>query len=682
MLLTGLLLPVAGAQELKLGSDTALSGENVELPLTLSSPDPVEGMEVAFEWDGARGTGVDLTPGPALADADTVQVRVGADFMAMGVVMDSDGQDDEVIPDGNDQLLATAVIECAGSAEDTPVEFADGKYAVAEGGPELDNIIVVGGQSIGAGDGLTLTAGSFSCEQPATAYELKLGSDTAVAGQNVELPLTLSSTDPVEGMEVAFEWDGARGSGVDLERGPALADADTVEVRVGADFMAMGVVMDSDGQDGEILPAGNDQLLATAVIECSGAAADTPVEFVDGKHAVAEGGPELDNIVVVDGQSIGAGDGLTLTAGSFSCEQPAAEYELKLGSDTAVSGQNAELPLTLSSSEPVQGLEVVFEWDEARGTGLQLDIAPLLADADTVQARIEAGFMVLGVVVDIDGQGEAAIPPGDDQLLATAVIGCSGAADETPVEFVDGKHGMTADGPPLNNIVVVGGESIGADDGLTLTSGSFRCREPGGVIQVAFDIKPGGCPSPLNTNSRGVLPAAILGTEDFDVTQIDVATIELEGVAPLRSSLEDVATPFDLAIEDCMDCSAEGRDGFLDLTLKFSNQEIVAALGEVLDRECRVLQVTGSLLEEFGATPIEGEAVVRIQDRATRSRGRMRAMQRDANGDGRVDLGDPIASVRYLFGGEAPSSPGAADSNGDGKIDTGDVVDLLWYMFR
>ncbi len=36
-----------------------------------------------------------------------------------------------------------------------------------------------------------------------------------------------------------------------------------------------------------------------------------------------------------------------------------------------------------------------------------------------------------------------------------------------------------------------------------------------------------------------MLPVAILATEELDVTQIDVATVELEGLKPIRSGLED-----------------------------------------------------------------------------------------------------------------------------------------------
>ena len=64
------------------------------------------------------------------------------------------------------------------------------------------------------------------------------------------------------------------------------------------------------------------------------------------------------------------------------------------------------------------------------------------------------------------------------------------------------------------------------------------------VIEVAVDIRPGSCPNPLNCKSKGVLPVAILGTAELDVTSIDPVTVRLAGAYPLRFELEDVATPF------------------------------------------------------------------------------------------------------------------------------------------
>lgn len=118
------------------------------------------------------------------------------------------------------------------------------------------------------------------------------------------------------------------------------------------------------------------------------------------------------------------------------------------------------------------------------------------------------------------------------------------------------------------------------------------------TIEVAVDIKPGSCPNPLNVKSKGVLPVAVLGTKDFDVFTIDTASVRLAGVAPLRSSFEDVATP-----------GEDGSDGYMDLTLKFDTQEIVAALGPVYDGDVIELTLTGVTIDE---TAIEGTDCIEI----------------------------------------------------------------------
>jgi hypothetical protein len=100
----------------------------------------------------------------------------------------------------------------------------------------------------------------------------------------------------------------------------------------------------------------------------------------------------------------------------------------------------------------------------------------------------------------------------------------------------------------------------------------------------------------------------------LDVTKIDPFSIRLEGVVPLRWDLEDVATPFApfTGRISATSCSKEGPDSFLDLTLKFDTQSVVAALGSITDREVRVLHVSGNLKPEFGGAPIVGEDVVLI----------------------------------------------------------------------
>jgi hypothetical protein len=51
---------------------------------------------------------------------------------------------------------------------------------------------------------------------------------------------------------------------------------------------------------------------------------------------------------------------------------------------------------------------------------------------------------------------------------------------------------------------------------------------------VQCRIRSGSCPNPVNPRSRGVLPVAILGTADFDVLDVDIASLLLEGAAPVR----------------------------------------------------------------------------------------------------------------------------------------------------
>lgn len=133
---------------------------------------------------------------------------------------------------------------------------------------------------------------------------------------------------------------------------------------------------------------------------------------------------------------------------------------------------------------------------------------------------------------------------------------------------------------------------------IEVEAGTCACGG-GGVLEVPFDIKPTSCPNPLNPRAMGLLPAAVLGTMDLDVTQIDPTSLLLEGVAPLRWAYEDVATPFTpyLDKDQCNDCNEAGPDGHLDLTLKFSTQELVMALGSLADGECRVLTLTGTLLD-------------------------------------------------------------------------------------
>jgi hypothetical protein len=133
---------------------------------------------------------------------------------------------------------------------------------------------------------------------------------------------------------------------------------------------------------------------------------------------------------------------------------------------------------------------------------------------------------------------------------------------------------------------------------------------------VFLDIKPGSCPNPLNIKDKGVLPVAILGTEDLDVKTIDPATIRLskEGVAgsvaPLRWSYEDVGTPLPPGGELC-DCWDLNGDGYMDLSLKFKAQDVVGTLKLEGNAGTTTPLIVRGHLRGCGA--IQGQDCVRIK---------------------------------------------------------------------
>jgi hypothetical protein len=151
----------AGAPTMQLGNDTALVGQTVEIPLTLTiEQEEVQGLQAAFNWDGTIGIGVDLLMGADLIalSPDLWVTRVEPDYMVLGMIVDLDG-----IGPGTDLHIATAVITGLTPGV-SPVVFVDDTYAMVDGAPILDNIVVIGGMSVGQDDGLVLTNGSFTIE--------------------------------------------------------------------------------------------------------------------------------------------------------------------------------------------------------------------------------------------------------------------------------------------------------------------------------------------------------------------------------------------------------------------------------------------------------------------------------------------------------------------------------------
>jgi hypothetical protein len=113
------------------------------------------------------------------------------------------------------------------------------------------------------------------------------------------------------------------------------------------------------------------------------------------------------------------------------------------------------------------------------------------------------------------------------------------------------------------------------------------------ITLVAIDIKPGSPENTVNLGSQGVTKVAVLGSEDFDATQVDPLTVELaDATVRVKGNGQALTT-----LQDT------NGDGFLDLVLHMETEGFTLTEGDVS------ATLTGTT---FGGEDIEGEDVIRV----------------------------------------------------------------------
>jgi len=106
------------------------------------------------------------------------------------------------------------------------------------------------------------------------------------------------------------------------------------------------------------------------------------------------------------------------------------------------------------------------------------------------------------------------------------------------------------------------------------------------VLLIVIDIRPGSDQNNINLRSRGVVPVAVLTTDEFDAGSVDPAACRFAGASPLRWAMQDV-----------------NRDGHKDLIMHFDTQQLNLSANAV------TATLTG---ETWDGQTVEGTDNVRI----------------------------------------------------------------------
>jgi len=132
--------------------------------------------------------------------------------------------------------------------------------------------------------------------------------------------------------------------------------------------------------------------------------------------------------------------------------------------------------------------------------------------------------------------------------------------------------------------------TVSYEEGRYSGSNIIQHEWKGSLVGGYLDINPGTCPSSVSVHDDEV-PAALMGLPGFSIREVEVGSLYLENVAPVRFSFGDIGGPGNQP--DCP-CSADGEDGIEDLMLHFKTADLLGELGAA-DGTSRPLTLTGRL---------------------------------------------------------------------------------------
>ncbi|HIG04639.1 MAG TPA: hypothetical protein EYQ08_02775 [Planctomycetes bacterium] len=537
----------------------------------------------------------------------------------------------------------------------------------------------------------------------------------------------MTNDQEVEGFVVAISYDNSAVAITDLSIVGTVTESSGAELVVpeilGSGF-TLGVVLDAAAPfGGQTIAVGSNQSIANftaqsvVVLSQGDPVVTTGFDFVDG----AFNSPALDNIMVQNGQAVGANNGLCLngatTAMSIGAPPPAT---LTIEDTTADANGNGSVRVLLENSGETQGFVLSITHVETEIALGSIDLSGSATDAagaEFTAINTYSNGGTVGVVLDFvapfDGQTIAA---GVDTHIAnfnysdTVEIYIEGdpiPADQVAnLTFDDGAFGT----PPLNNIVVSGGLSIVPDvvNGAFTTPPSavpsedtvlwmetdfpdsmgyagetgalcFYYADPTDNIQGMTMTACFNCDAtvdPLWSWGGSIVEA--VGVEYLAV-QTDNSDTDGDGCELVVAILLDALPPFDGQTLPQTGVLDRLLIGCLPVTISET-----AACEDILEFNwCNDINGTGSVnlynnvvinfqsIQEYE----RDDTVIVVKSAKSFKRG-------DCNDDDKTDLADAAAMLANQFGSYDVNCSDACDTNDDGLLNMADPVFLLNWLFN
>ena len=208
-----------------------------------------------------------------------------------------------------------------------------------------------------------------------------------------------------------------------------------------------------------------------------------------------------------------------------------AQQSLTISDGSVLGLGSTSLSITMDATSDVQGFVLAIGYDDSMVTATDISPSGSASNADLMVPEILPGGATLGVVMDsLPPFTGDTIPAGSGIEIATISLTPKVVVTaDTPVSitFTDG----TLNSPPLDNLIVQAGLSVGASDGLGLNNGTLTLLEPPPASMIMEDGSAPADGTGTTGDARVLLDNSLGGVQGF-VTAVthDPAVLTLEGI--------------------------------------------------------------------------------------------------------------------------------------------------------